>query len=177
MLNIYFGAFFAPDDVIMDNRLYFQFHKKPEWFTTDFAKRVISEIDKAEVLFEEALKDRFGHGISTMQLSTGTKSLLCLYNEHNRVFNGTMMGNNCIPFLMEIAREHDIEIMLEHFMDFRDEDMQYITVFGKPVDMYEYECCYSDWAEWVDTESKEFYERIARGEKVKPVMPHLPREV
>lgn len=51
------------NQVDMDSRVYFKEFKKPEWFTDPFAVRVIKEIDKAEVIFEEALKNRFGHGI------------------------------------------------------------------------------------------------------------------
>ncbi len=61
------------NQVDMDSRVYFKEFKKPEWFLDPFAVRVIKEIDKAEVVFEEALKNRFGHGMSTMELSTGTK--------------------------------------------------------------------------------------------------------
>ena len=46
------------NQVDMDSRVYFKEFKKPEWFTDPFAVRVIKEIDKAEVVFEEALKNR-----------------------------------------------------------------------------------------------------------------------
>lgn len=58
----------------MGNRIWFKQNKKPEWFQDEFVKRVIREMDKAEVLFEEAIKDRFGHGIPPKYLSSGTKT-------------------------------------------------------------------------------------------------------
>lgn len=82
-----------------------------------------------------------------------------------------MMGDNCVPFLMEIAKERDVHIMLEHFMDLREEDMPFVLVDGKPVTMFEYECKYSEWAEWVDTCSEAYYEQLAAGIDVKPVKP------
>lgn len=170
MLNIIFGGPFC-GKCIMDNRIWFRQNKKPEWFEDEFVKRVIHEIDKAEVMFEEVIKDRFGHGIPPEYLSTGTKTLICIYYHPELQFNGTMMGDNCVPFLMEIAREHEVHIMLEHFMDLRNEDMEYVTVDGKKVTMYEYECKYSEWAEWVDTCSKEYYEKLADGIPVVPVKP------
>ncbi len=91
--------------VCLDSRTYFKRHKKPEWFTDPFAVRVIKEIDKAEVLFEEALKNRFGHGMSTLELSTGTKTLLLLRNRPGYIYYGSLMGDNCVPFLMELVRE------------------------------------------------------------------------
>lgn len=91
--------------VCLDSRTYFKRHKKSEWFTDPFAVRVIKEIDKAEVLFEEALKNRFGHGMSTLELSTGTKTLLLLRNRPGYIYYGSLMGDNCVPFLMELVRE------------------------------------------------------------------------
>ena len=145
--------------------------KKPEWFENDFVKRVIKDIDKAEVLFEEALKDRWGHGMPTEHLSSGSKTLICIYYHPELRFNGSMMGDNCIPFLMEIAKEKDIRIWLEHFMDLRDQDIPFITVDGETVDMYGYECKYSEWSEWVDTCSEEYYEQLDRGRDVIPKKP------
>lgn len=172
MLSIIFGGAFC-GECIMDNRIWFRRNKKPEWFEDDFVKRVIRTIDKAEVLFEEALKDRFGHGMSTDKLSSGSKTLISIYYHPELQFNGSMMGDNCIPFLMEIARKVDVHIMLEHYMDLRDEDMPFVLVDGKPVTMREYEMKYCEWAEWVDTCSLEYYDTIAAGKEVTPVKPLL----
>ena len=82
------------NQVDMDSRVYFKEFKKPEWFTDPFAVRVIKEIDKAEVVFEEALKNRFGHGMSTMELSTGTTTLLLLRNRTGPIYYGSLLGDN-----------------------------------------------------------------------------------
>ena len=39
--------------------------EKTEWFDDPFTKRVIKKIDQADVVFAEALKNRYGKGIST----------------------------------------------------------------------------------------------------------------
>lgn len=101
-------------------------------------------------------------------LSSGTKTLINIYYRPELQFNGSMMGNNCVPLLMEIVRVQDVHIMLEHFMNLRDEDMEYVTVDRQRVTMYEYECKYS---EWVDTCSEEYYEKLAAGIPVMPVKP------
>lgn len=174
MLDIIFGGPFC-GECVMDNRIWFRRHKKPEWFEDAFVKRVIWEIDQAQVLFEEALKDRFGHGMATEKLSSGSKTLICIYYYPQLQFNGSMMGDNCVPLLMEIARERDVHIMLEHFMDLREEDLPYVRVDGRPVTMYEYEyeCRYCEWAEWVDTCSAKYYEQVAAGMDVTPVKPDM----
>lgn len=56
MLNIVFGRDNCEDPgYILDPRIYFTKHKKPEWFENDFVKRFLKEIDGSEVLFEEGL--------------------------------------------------------------------------------------------------------------------------
>lgn len=39
--------------------------------------------------------------------------------------------------------------------------------------MYEYECRYCEWAEWVDTCSAKYYEQVAAGMDVTPVKPDM----
>ena len=173
MLDVVFGYMFIPEGetIVVDNRDYFAWKKKPEWFKDDFSARILKDIDKSEIIFEEALKDRFGHGISTMQISTGCKSLLSLKHSNGERFNGSMMGDNCAKYLLEIAKEKDIKIYLEHFMHFRDcpDDLgNLITVHGKLVDklMYRDKCI--DWLNWLDQDGEEFYENAAKGIIVLP---------
>ncbi len=121
MLNVIFGREHAGDNFVLDARIFFKYNKKPEWFSDPFIKRVLRGIDKCEVLFEEALKDRTGHGISTMMISTGSKTLCCLYFNPDKVFYGSSMGDNCIPFYMELARSRDISLCFEHYPDISEE--------------------------------------------------------
>lgn len=160
MLNFIIGRNHIDlDPVRMDSRLYFSRFAEDEWFENDFGRRVIKEIDQAEVLFGSALKNRFGKGMSTEQLSTGSKTLFLLKYMPDYVYYGSNMGDNCVPFLMEIVKEQeavgkDITLLLEHFMDVPDEYEGMIKVDGKPVTIFEYECAYSDWC----TEIAEMYE-------------------
>ena len=117
MLDVIFGRDFCKRKYILDTRIYFTKNKKPEWFSDPFVQRFIKDIDGSTVLFEEALKDRWGHGISTEWLSTGCKTLCCIYfDRNNTLFYGTALGDNCVPYLMEIARKRDVYIFLEHYM-------------------------------------------------------------
>ena len=176
MLNIIFGAVFCPD-CVMDPRVWFQRNKMPEWFSDPFAQRIIKDIDEADVLFEEALRDRWGHGMPPDYLCSGTKTLLCIYHSPETWFNGNMMGENCVPYLLEMAKTMDIHVQLEYLMKFEnDEDFKWILVDGKPVDRYEYEDCFSDYGYWLENYSEEFHYRRSHGEPdLKPVKPYLPR--
>ena len=145
MLNIIFGRENC-DEFNLDSRMIFRQNKKPEWFQDPFVKEFIKAVDGSEVLFEEALKDRWGHGISADVISTGCKTLCCIYYLDGW-FYGSLMGNNCIPFLLRIAKQKNVNIMLEHCMDFSDEDFANndIYVNGKRVSPSEYEDLYAVW--------------------------------
>lgn len=76
--------------------------KKPEWFNDPFVRKVIKEIDGAEVLFEEALKDRFGHGISPEKLSSTAKVVIMMYYFPDWVYTSCSFGVNAWPFINEV---------------------------------------------------------------------------
>lgn len=148
MLNIIFGRENCTTDYVLDTRIYFSKHKKPEWFEDDFVKRFLKDVDGTEVLFEEALKDVFGRGISTEMISTGCKTLCCIYYDTKGLtFNGSAMGDNCVKFLMEIASKKDVTIFLEHYMEI---PIQYfeegiIRMEGKVLGEDDYDDGYSNW--------------------------------
>lgn len=149
MLLVSFGREGRPGKYILDTRIYFRKHKKPEWFQDEFVQRFLKEIDGTTVLFEEALKDKFGHGISTEMMSTGCKTLCCIYfnRNDNLIFYGTAMGDNCYPFLLEMARTRDIKIFLEHYPDVDSkyyEEGLICDENGKPYTEYEFEDAYMD---------------------------------
>lgn len=156
MLYVTFGRHTAPKGYILDTRIYFSQNKQYWWFEEDFVKRFLKDIDQCEVLFEEALKDRMGRGISTEMMSTGCKTLCDIYfDEKGRCFYGSAMGDNCVPYLIEIAREKDVYIFLEHYMDIPKEyfeegiilDMHTKEVLGE----YDYDDRFSDWCRWTDS--------------------------
>jgi len=88
-----------------------------------FARRAILDIDKAKVLNGFALENRYGYGMSSEQISTGTKTLLLIKNHPQFIYYASNMGDNCVPFLMELVKEReaagmgDVTLLLEHFMD------------------------------------------------------------
>lgn len=80
----------------------FRTKKKPEWFNNKFVRKVIKEIDGAEVLFEEALKDRFGHGISTEMISSTSKYTILMYYFPEWTFITAAFGSNAWPLIKDI---------------------------------------------------------------------------
>ena len=53
MLDIIYWRLNAPE-CRLDSCVFFAGYKKPEWFEDPFVRRIIKEIDGAEVIFEEA---------------------------------------------------------------------------------------------------------------------------
>ena len=155
MLNIVFGRENL-EEFELDARLIFRRNKKPEWFQDEFVRQFLKEIDGTTVLFEEALLDYKGRGISTEMISTGCKTLCCIYFLDGW-FYGSLLGDNCVPFLLKIAKKKDVNIMLEHYMDIPDGDFisNDIRVNGSRVNVEEYEDAY---CLWCATEEEDFDE-------------------
>ncbi len=87
-----------------------------------------------------------------MELSTGTKTLLLLRNRPGHIYYGSLLGDNCVPFLMELVNGQpgDITLLLEHYMEIPEEYEGVLKVSGKPVSIFEYEMSIAEWCEHRD---------------------------
>ena len=95
-------------DLVIDfpNEFFNQF-KKAEWFKTDFARKVIKDIDKAEIEKDFSIVSDVTHkGYSVDNLSGGSKSLLLMYNRPNNIVLAKM-GDNCTKYVEWIASEFE----------------------------------------------------------------------
>ena len=115
MLNIYFGDM---PEAIYNTSVYFNNTYLDNWIEDEFAKKVIKAIDKAEVLGPMAVDSKYLGVIPVTQLSGGTKTLILIYNEPQKVFNASTCGDNCAKWILRIAKRKDITINLRHLMDF-----------------------------------------------------------
>ena len=117
MLNIYFGEM---PEAIYNTSLYFNNTYLDHWITDDFAKKVIKAVDKSEVISARLIDSMALGPIPVTDLSGGTKTLLLIKNEPEKVFNASTCGDNCAKWILRIAKEakEDITINLRHIMDF-----------------------------------------------------------
>lgn len=168
MLDIIWGRENVPRELVpitvLNSPYFFYKHKKPEWFATPFVQEVVRTIDKGEVITGEVIRDYKGVSVSTEVLSTGTKTLCCMYFDKDHIFYGSLLGDNCLPFLIRIAETRDITILLEHYADFAPEDVEkgLIRCNGVILNQYAYDCSFSDWHE--TTEEDDYFDRcIASG--------------
>lgn len=104
-------------NVIRSVDYYFNSHKKKEWFNDPFVKRIIKEIDNTIAVKDEYMESPVFGGMSPDRLSTGCKALILMYLTDEIVF-ATRCGDNCAPYILEIAKKKDLHIMLNHCMRF-----------------------------------------------------------
>ena len=115
MLKIYFGELKGS---VYNTDVYFKYAYEDEWLMDPLAKEIIKDIDKSEVLDRFLIDSPVLGKIPPTMLSGGTKTLLLMLNEPEKVFNASTCGDDCAKWILEIAKRQDLTINLGHLMDF-----------------------------------------------------------
>lgn len=116
MLHLYIGD---KENSLYTPEIYFDNRFKKEWLESEFAKKVIKEIDKSDVLSSNLIDGPIGL-IPPQYLSGGAKTLILLnVMDFNRFVNLNGCGENCADFLLEIANDKDLYCTIEYPMFFR----------------------------------------------------------
>lgn len=115
MLTIIYGD--VPE-AVYNTSVYFKNVYEAEWITSEFARKIIEDVDKSEVLGSECINSPILGQIPPERLSGGTKTLLLMLNEPERIFNASTCGDNCAKWILEIAKQQDLTINLRHMMSF-----------------------------------------------------------
>ncbi len=121
MLNVIFGNV---EKAIYNTSMYFDNTYLDSWLQNEFAKKMIKAVDKAEVLSNNAIESKALGVIPIRQLSGGTKTLLLMYNEPEKIFNASTCGDNCARWILQIAQKKDITINLHHIMNFGEKKFE-----------------------------------------------------
>lgn len=103
---------------IYNTEVYFKNSYDKAWLMDDFAKKVIKQVDRSEVVDAEAIKSPVLGIIPPTSLSGGAKTLLLIKNCPDLVFNASTCGDNCAKLILEMAKKQDITINLRHIMNF-----------------------------------------------------------
>lgn len=117
MLNLHITQEFPEGCITLIDR-YFNRHKKKEWFNREDVKQIIKGIDNTIAVKDEYLESPVYGGMSPDRLSTGCKATILLAVLDNPHIYGTRCGNNCVPYILDIARNKDIAMTLHHCMEF-----------------------------------------------------------
>ena len=115
MLTVIYGDVSSS---IYNTSVYFKNTYEPEWLQSDLARAIIRDIDSSEILSGECISSPVLGQIPPERLSGGTKTLLLILNEPEKIFNASTCGDNCAKWILEIGRQKDITINLRHVMGF-----------------------------------------------------------
>lgn len=139
MLTIYLGK----DYLFMNGKVnnvsaYFDEVYEPSWFTSEFSKKIVNQIDNVTYFGsgDVFISEKYG-AMSATELSSGSKALLILLNEDDTLVSGDRMGDNCVPLLLELAKMKDIKITLCHLMEFPDDFEFYCIPYNKIINTKE----------------------------------------
>ena len=116
MLKINVGFDFK-DDCVISIDYYFKQYKTKEWFNTDIVKKIIKGIDNTIAVKDEYLESPIFGGMSPERLSTGCKAVILMAMTDMHIY-ATRCGDNCVPYILEVAKTKDVEITLHHCMRF-----------------------------------------------------------
>ena len=95
-----------------------------EWITDDFARIVISDVDKSEVISPNLIRSPVLGDISPLQLSGGVKALILMKHYPRKIFNASNCGDNCSKWILKLGNEMDFTINLHHVMNFGNQSFE-----------------------------------------------------
>ena len=117
MLHIFYGPM---DGVVLKPSIYFKNTYQPEWLMEPFAKAMIRDVDRSEVVGPQLIQSPVLGPIPPERLSGGVKTLILIWQVPEKVFNASNCGDNCAPWLLKMGKERDVTINLRHLMEFGD---------------------------------------------------------
>lgn len=152
MLNLIFQINKAqnPDDVIIDSRMFFSTHKKKEWFQDPFVQLLLKKVDHTKVIQGFVLENEDGDVIPPEYLSTGVKTVICIYEFQDKIFNLTQIGDNALAFVSVLSKLRDITALCYRFLPYDQmSDIDLYKDYEKYQigDIYDFECDMRGWLE------------------------------
>ena len=142
MLNLYFGDL---EGALLSGNGYFDRQIDECCIETDFGKRVIKEIDGGEVYDRNLIISKVLGGIPPERLSGGTKSLLILMNS-DKIIDLASMGDNCLPFLADIAKVKDITVCTDTYRKiFKDSTLDKVHILNDDSIVYNDDEYFEKW--------------------------------
>ena len=121
MLRVWFGK---RENAIYNTSVFFKNGYQDEWITDDFARIVISDVDKSEVISPNLIRSPVLGDISPLQLSGGVKALILMKHYPRKIFNASNCGDNCSKWILKLGNEMDFTINLHHVMNFGNQSFE-----------------------------------------------------
>ncbi len=121
MLKIYLGEM---DNVLHNVETYFKNQMDYSWLEDEFAKNVIADVDKSEVVSSHCIISPVLGQIPPTALSGGTKALMLMKYQKERIINASNCGDNCAKWILKLGHMQDLTINLNHIMDFGEAEFE-----------------------------------------------------
>lgn len=113
-------TFKETDNVVPIPPAYFMWQPNADWITDEYARKMIKDIDKADVLDSCYITTPWLGTIPPEFLSGGVITLLCIINCPDKIFNATYCGSNCEKYLLDIGKNYDRTVYMQHIMMLKD---------------------------------------------------------
>lgn len=118
MLHVWVGEYIGKGAVNRPDS-YFNTEFNTDLTGTDFSKRLIYECSaKSTVIAPGVFRHPIRGNYSSDKLPTGVKNILIAKYDKDAVINLLYCGDNCIPFLAEIANERDVTVSTSRYVNF-----------------------------------------------------------
>ena len=111
MLKIFFGDN-PGGNYIFNPDVFFNNTYEDEWITSETSRKMIKDIDGSEVKGPCMIDSPFLGPIPPERLSGGVKTLILMQNDPDHIFNASACGNNCAQWILRLAEQKDITILL-----------------------------------------------------------------
>lgn len=112
MLSIFFGY---DETAILSVDTYFNNVYEEEWLDDAFVRRMVMDVDGSEVVSSQCIVSPVLGQIPPERLSGGVKALICLYAMDDFYPDLIVCGENCEPFILEIAEQKNIRCALSGY--------------------------------------------------------------
>ena len=119
MLKIIYGKLEA-DNFVYNPDEYFNFNREDAWLDDEVAKQMVRDIDKSEIVGPNLIQSPILGPIPPEYLSGGVKTLICIKNIPDLIFNATACGDNCSDWLLKLAEDRDVIVNLYYCMQFTE---------------------------------------------------------
>lgn len=97
---------------------YFNNVWEDEWIIDPLVKEMIKDVDKSDVISPRIIDSPYLGPITPREISGGVKVLILMLKDDSRTYNISNCGDNCAKWILEIGKQKDITVYLEHIMKF-----------------------------------------------------------
>lgn len=113
-------TFKKTEEVLIYVNNYFDVNYDEEWFQDTFVKDMMKDVCDATVLPCGVIDIKDYGKVTPTQLSVGVKALILMLKT-DRVVYATVCGDNCVKWIIKIAKKKDVTICLQHYMEFEED--------------------------------------------------------